>query len=128
MKLTISLILLGIVQIATGGFYGLLAPIRIEQNIQTDLSRASNTAEERVTKELSPMFAAKWSKDVESHVWNEMKEAESLARSAREGWNSLETTSWILAGAGIFTLIAGFTTWKPEPVGAGQPDKPPVKL
>ena len=121
MKLTASLILLGIVQIAAGAFYGLLAPIRIEENIQTNLSRARNGAEERMTKELSPEFAAKWPKEFESHVWNEMKEVESLARSAREGWNSLETASWILVGAGFLTLIAGFTTWKPEPAGTGQP-------
>ncbi|PXA02842.1 hypothetical protein DDZ13_15045 [Coraliomargarita sinensis] len=126
MKLTISLILIGIFQIAAGGFYGLLTPIQIEENIQTDLNRSKSAAEEKMKKELTPEFAEKWPKEFESYVWNEIKEAESLARSAREGWDHLHTTSLLLAGAGIFTFTVGLSrlfkvSLKSEPAGTGQP-------
>jgi hypothetical protein len=134
MKLIISLILIGIIQIAAGGFYGLLAPIRIEENIQSDLNRTRSAAEERIREKMSPEFAKKWPEEFKSEVLIEMREAESLARSSREGWKSLETTSCILAFSGLTTALIGVSVMlsyldgKPsEPAGTGQPMQPARK-
>jgi len=121
MKLAIILILVGLFQIGAGGFYGLLAPIRTEENVQSDLNRARSAAEERIKEELSPEFVEKWPVELDLDVAIQTKEAESLARSAREGWNHLHTCSWILAVAGVITLVSGITKMKSEPVGSGQP-------
>lgn len=115
MKLAAILITIAIVQLLVGGFYGFFAPTRIEQNIQTDLARARDAASERLKIELSPAFASKYPQDFDMRLEYEMKEALSLAQSARRGWSSLELTSWILIVSGLLTLAAGVAARKSDP-------------
>ncbi len=121
MKLNISLILVGVIQILAGGFYGLLAPIRVEQNIEFNLNQAKASAEERIKKELSPEFVEKWPVELELEIAIQTKEAESLAQRAREGWDHLHACSWLLAVTGVITLVSGIIKMKSEPAGSGQP-------
>ena len=116
MKLAICLILLGLFQIGAGGFYGLLAPIRTEENIQFYINQATSAAEERLRKEISPGFAERWPADFELSVRAELREIEGLAQSARQGWRDLELASYFLAGGGFFCLIVGIILLKSEPV------------
>ena len=104
MKTTISIIIIGIIQMLVGAYYGLLAPIRVQENISFYTSSARGKGEEKLRKEHSELLLES---NMDTMLVYEMREIDGLSRLAKEGWNSLSTASFVLAIGGFVTFISG---------------------
>ena len=126
MNIPIVLIVLGIGQLTLGGFYGMVAPIRVEESIDFNLAKAQQITKEILTEKISPEFAQRWPKEFELEVQHGTWNAHTLADLAREGWDALEKTSLILVGSGILTSVLGLLLLRQNQTGI-QPEinRPP---